>query len=110
MPGLGEILDEIKDEALDVAKEEFKNLLENAKNDAHEFVKENAEKIEKWIIMLANKELEKSEFDALVRARRRIIKQHLNTLEIEAQTRLKKITAGLVSLVTRKIVPALLGV
>jgi len=110
MPGLKEILDEIKDEALDAAREELKNLLSNAKDDAHEFVKDNAQKIEKWLVMLANKELGKSEFDALMRARRRILRQHLNTLEIEARTRLRKITTGLASLVTHKIVPALLGV
>jgi hypothetical protein len=109
MPGLKEILDEIKDEALDAAKTELKDLLASAKDDAHDFVKDNAKKIEKWLVMLANKELEKPEFDALMRARKRIVKQHLNTLEIEARTKLKKITTGLANLVVRKIVPAVLG-
>jgi hypothetical protein len=110
MPKLKEILDAIKDEALDSVKEELKDLIKHAKEDAHDFVKENAEKVESWLAMLAEGELDKPEFDALMRARKRIVKQHLNTLEIEARARLEKVTTGLVNLVIRKIAPAIIGV
>ena len=107
MSSLNEILDAIKDEAFNSVKAEFKELLNKAKADSSDFAKENAEKLEKWLVMLARGELDKGEFNALVDARKRTVRQYLNTLEIQARSRLEKVTMGLVDLAIDNIVPIL---
>lgn len=109
MSSLNEILDAIKDEALNLTKTELKELLNKTKADSHDLVRKNAKKIESWLVMLAEGELDKEEFDALIDARKRIVREYLNTLEIQTRSRLEKITMGLIDLAIDKIVPVLIA-
>lgn len=104
---LNEILDAIKDEAFSSVKAEFKELLSKAKADGDAVVKKNTEKLERWLVMFARGELDKEEFDALVDAQRRAVREYLNTLEIQARARLEKITMGLLDFAIGRIAPIL---
>lgn len=108
MSSFDRILDAIKDEALDFAKDEFKVLLARAKADSNDLVKENAAKIVKWLKMIAEGDLDKDEFNALIDSQKRVVEQYLTTLEIQARARSEKITMGLINIAVGKIVPALI--
>ena len=107
MSSLNEILDGIKKEGFELVRTEFMGLLGQAKDDSEEMAKKTAKKIEKWLIMLATGDLDEEEFGQLVEARKRTVKQYLNTLEIEARVLLERITIGLIDMAVSKILPVL---
>ena len=106
MSTLEELLKETGDEGLDLVKTTFKELLINAKNDSHEVIKETGEKIEKWLELRANGELDDDELEALLNTRKRTVRQFLLMKEISARASLEKISVGLIDLVTNKFIGA----
>ncbi len=103
MSSIDEVLKSIGDEALESVKNELKDLLTQAKTEQEEFVKGTAERIEKWLKMRLDGELDNDELEALLNARKRVVRQNLNTLEIQARTRLEKIVFGVIDIVTNKL-------
>jgi hypothetical protein len=106
MSALEELLKETGDEGLDLIKSSFKELLLNAKNDSNEVIKETGEKIEKWLELRANGELDDDELEALLNARKRTVRQFLLMKEISVRASLEKISVGLIDLVTNKFIGA----
>jgi hypothetical protein len=107
MSSLNEVLGNMKEEGFDLVREQFMGLLGQAKEDKDEIAKKTAEKMERWLVMLASEDLDREEFEALVEGRARTVRQHLNTLEIEARVRVEKVTIGLIKIAVDKIVPIL---
>ena len=108
MPSIDDILRSIGDEALDSVKNEFKDLLSQAKDEQEKFVKETAEKIEKWLKMRVEGELDNDELESLLNARKRAVRQNLNTLEIQSRARLEKIVFGVIDIVANKLLDKIL--
>lgn len=82
-------------------------LLGNAKVDTEEIARRTAEKVARWMVLLAQGDLDKDEFDQLILAQERVVRQYLNTLEIEARARLEKTTIKLIEIAITKIIPHL---
>ncbi len=97
------------DEAQALVWKEFADLLLGAKADVHQFVKDNAGKVEKWAVMLATGQLTRRDFDLLVAEQRAKIQQFLNTVQIEQKARLERLTVGLLDILTNKLLDALLS-
>ena len=101
---INELLSSTQTEIEQTVKTEFLNLLKEAKVEQEEFVKETAEKIEKWLLIYAQGEFDKDELEALLNARKRVVQQNLNTIQISARARLEKMTMGLIDIVLNKLI------
>ena len=108
MASIDEVLKSLGDEVLDSVKTEFIDLLSQAKDEQIDFVNETAEKIEKWLIMRVNGEFDDDELEALLNARKRVVRQNLNTLEIQSRARVEKIVFGIIDIVTNKLLNKIL--
>lgn len=108
MPEIKELLDQIGDAAIANAKNEFIDLYNQALSEQEEFVKETAEKTKKWLEMRLKNELTNEEFLALLEARKRVVQQNINTLEIQSRARLEKIIFGIIDIAANKLLERIL--
>src|SRR5260221_12832968 len=104
MSQLDNALNQIASDSVQDAKNEFQQLLSEAKGSSDAFVKDNAGKVENWVVMLSNNTIDKEEFDDLM------AEQFVNTQAIGAQAHGQHLTLQLLDLTATKIVPALLAV
>jgi len=109
MSELENALDRIRDNALQDAKNEFQQLLSEAKGSSEQFIKNNSARVEQWVVMLSNGEIDKEEFDDLIADQRLAAEQFVNTQAIGAQARQQRLTLQILDLTITNIVPALLA-
>jgi hypothetical protein len=110
MSQLDNALNQIASTSVQDAKNEFQQLLSEAKGSSDAFVKDNAGKVESWIVMLSNNTIDKEEFDDLMADQKLEAEQFVNTQAIGAQAHGQHLTLQLLDLTATKIVPALLAV
>jgi hypothetical protein len=68
MPNINAVLDGLKLEAVDLAKDTFKDFTATAKRDVDDFLNESREQLERWTTLLVEKQLTKEEYEMLVRS------------------------------------------
>lgn len=107
MPQINDILSETGDEALDLIKTTFKDLLFKSKNDTEQIIKETGDKLEEWLVDRANNEIDDYELKSLLETRRRVVEEFILTKEIEARATLEKISIGLIDIITNKFIGAI---
>lgn len=95
-------LDTKGDEKKALIKTNLLELIQGAKSETETLVKETEEKIEKWLEWKIQGEINSDELKALLDARRRTVRQFLNSQEIAARARLEKVTMGLIDHVINK--------
>ena len=84
---LDSALDQVGDESAAAAIKEFQDLLGEAKGDTSEFVRQNAEELERRLVLLKNRKIDKEDFDFFVENQKRDFRvfidgqpaQHRNT-------------------------------
>lgn len=99
---LQDLIETSEDEAKDLIKTHLLELINDAKIETHSVAKETGDKIEKWLILRVKGDIDSDELEALLNARRRTVRQFLNSQEISARARLEKVTLGLIDLVLNK--------
>lgn len=104
MSELNEVLQSTGSDAKELVKQTLIALIDSAKNDVEPIAKETAKKVELWVKMRALGEIDSDELEALLNARRRTVRQFLNTQEIKVRARLESLTLGLVDLVLNKAI------
>lgn len=104
MSKIDDVLDSIKGEALEMVKEQLKDLLAAAKAETDAVVRETGQKIQHWLLLRAQGELSDEELQALLYSRDQLLRQYKNTLDIKARARFEKIAVALVNLVLDKLV------
>ena len=109
MPPLDNVLNKVRDGSVAAAKAEFQDLLNEAKGASEQFISDNATKVETWITMLSNGEIDKEEFDDLIADQRLAAEQFDNTQRIEDQQRRARLTLRVLQLAATTIGPALLA-
>ena len=102
MSTLAGLINTSGDDAKEFIKMGLLDLINEAKSESEIVVKETGQKIEKWLTLKANNEIDADELEALLNARQRIVSQFLNTEEIRTKARLEKITTGLIEHVLSK--------
>ena len=108
MSTLSELIETTSDDAKELIKTNLLELIQGAKSEADSVAKETGEKIEKWLLLKIRGEIDSDELEALLNARRRTVRQFLNSQEIAARARLEKVTIGLIDLVLHKALGAIL--
>src|SRR5262245_40536810 len=89
---LDSAVDQISDESVAEAKEEFQDLLSQAKGDTSELVRQNAEELERRLVLLKKKKIDKEDFDFFVENQKRDLRVFIDSQPAQAQERAEKLT------------------
>ena len=99
---IDDVLGATDDEAFDRILATFREHLFEAKNEATRFAQENSQRLENWLVLRANGDLDDDELRSLIRSQKLLAEQFLNSQEIADRARLEKLTIGLLDTVMDK--------
>jgi uncharacterized membrane protein YheB (UPF0754 family) len=105
---LDSALDQIGDQSVAAATKEFQDLLAQAKGDTTELIRQNAEELERRLILLKERKIDKEDFDYFVENQKRDLKVFIDSQPAQAQERAEKLTLDLLGMAATKVAPLLL--
>lgn len=105
-----EALDTIKLEAMATIKDEFKDLIEQANNDASDFIKKSADQVKQALIYRAEGKLSDDDVATLLRKQKKIAQIEANSAQIELLSRIQKITYRILDIAIDVLVKAIVPV
>jgi hypothetical protein len=105
---LDSALDQVGDESAAAAMQEFQDLLGEAKGDTQELVRQNAEELERRLVLLKNREIDKEDFDHFVENQKRDLRVFIDSQPAQNQERVEKLTLHVLEIAVTKVVPLLL--
>jgi hypothetical protein len=91
-----------------VAIKEFQDLLGEAKGDTSELVRQNAEELERRLVLLKNREIDKEDFDYFVENQKRDLRAYVDGQPAQAQEHAEKVTLQVLEIAVTKVVPILI--
>ena len=106
---LDSALDQVGDESAAAAMKEFEDLLVEAKADAQDLVRENAEELERRLVLLKNGEIDKEDFDYFVENQKRALRVFIDAQPAQKQERAEKLTLHVLEIAVTKVVPVLIA-
>jgi len=89
---LDSALDQVGEESSAAAIKEFQDLLREAKGDTSELVRQNAEELERRLVLLKNHEIDKDDFDYFVENQKRDLRAYVDGQPAQAQEHAEKVT------------------
>jgi hypothetical protein len=89
---LDSALDQIGDESVAAATQEFQDLLGEAKGNSEELVRQNAEEIERRLVLLKKRQIDKEDFDHFIESQKRDLRVFVDGQPAQAQERAEKLT------------------
>ena len=89
---LDSAIGQVSDESVAEAKEEFQDLLTQAKGDTSELVRQNADELERRLILLKKRKIDKEDFDFFVENQKRDLRVFIDSQPAQAQERAEKLT------------------
>jgi uncharacterized membrane protein YheB (UPF0754 family) len=98
---LDSALSQISDESVAAAKEEFQDLLAQAKGDTTELVRQNANELEARLILLKKRKIDKEDFDHFVENQKRDLRVFIDSQPAQAQERAEKLTLRVLEVAAR---------
>lgn len=102
-------LGQVGDESVAAATKEFQDLLTQAKGDTTELIRQNAEELERRLILLKERKIDKEDFDYFVENQKRDLRVFIDSQPAQAQERAEKLTLDLLGMAVTKIAPLLLA-
>jgi hypothetical protein len=106
---LDSALDQVGDESVAAAITEFQDLLGQAKGDTSELVRDNAQELERRLILLKNREIDKEDFDFFVENQKRDLTVFVDSQPAQAQERAEKLTLHVLEIAVTKVAPVLIA-
>jgi hypothetical protein len=106
---LDSALDQVGDEAVAASMKEFQDLLAQAKGDTTELIRQNAEELERRLVLLKNGEIDKEDFDFFVENRKRDLRVFVDSQPAQSQERAEKLTLQILEIAATKVVPVLIA-
>src|SRR5215470_15139665 len=106
---LDSALDQVGDESAAAAMKEFQDLLGEAKGDSSELVRQNAQELERRLILLKNGQIDKEDFDFFVENQKRDLRVFVDAQPAQAQERAEKLTLQVLEIAATKVVPILIA-
>lgn len=94
-----DFIDSIADEGRALAKGELKQLIANGKKDQSDFVRLQAENLERWTVMLAEGDLTPKGYKKLVRKMEILTQLHAIKLKVSAKASAQRLAEGIQKLV-----------
>jgi hypothetical protein len=98
-----DFIDGIADEGKTLAKAEFKQLIENAKQDQSDFVRLQAENLERWTVMLADGDLTSQGYKKLVEKMEALTQLEVIKLKVKAKASAQRLAEGIQKLVINSL-------
>jgi hypothetical protein len=98
---LDSALDQVSDESVAAAKEEFQDLLAQAKGDTSELVRQNAKELEERLVLLKKRKIDKEDFDYFVENQKRDLRVFIDSQPAQAQERAEKLTLHVLEIAAR---------
>lgn len=98
-----DFIDGLKDAAGALAKDELKDLIADAKKDQSDFVRLQAENLERWTVMLADGELTPTGYKLLVRKMEVLTQLDVIKLKVAAKARAQRLAEGIEDLVVKGV-------
>ena len=89
---LDSALDQIGDESVAAATQEFQDLLGQAKGDTSELIRQNAEEVERRLVLLKKRKIDKEDFDHFIENQKRDLRVYVDGQPAQAQERAEKLT------------------
>ena len=89
---LDSALDQVGEESSALAIKEFQDLLGEAKGDTSELVRQNAEELERRLVLLKNHEIDKDDFDYFVENQKRDLRAYVDSQPAQSQEHAEKVT------------------
>ena len=89
---LDSALDQITDESVAASKEEFQDLLAQAKVDTSELIRQNAQELEERLVLLNKRKIDKEDFDFFVENQKRDLRVFVDSQPAQQQERAEKLT------------------
>ena len=89
---LDSALDQVGEESSAAAIKEFQDLLGEAKGDTSELVRQNAEELERRLVLLKNHEIDKDDFDYFVENQKRDLRAYVDSQPAQSQEHAEKVT------------------
>src|SRR5437762_7511447 len=102
-------LDQVTFESTAAAMKEFQDLLAQAKGDTSELVRQNAEELEKRLVLLKKRKIDKEDFDFFVENQKRDLRLFIDSQPAQAQERTEKLTLHVLEIAATKVVPVLIA-
>lgn len=106
---LDSALEQVGDESVAAAITEFQDLLGQAKGDTSELVRQNAQELERRLILLKNGEIDKEDFDFFVENQKRDLRVFVDSQPAQVQERAEKLTLHVLEIAATKVVPVLIA-
>jgi len=106
---LDSALGQVGDESAAAAIQEFQDLLGEAKGDTQELVRENAEELERRLVLLKNRKIDKEDFDYFVENQKRALRVYIDAQPAQTQEHVEKVTLKVLEIAATKVVPILIA-
>jgi hypothetical protein len=106
---LDSALDQVGDESAAAAIKEFQDLLGQAKGDTSELVRQNAEELERRLVLLKERKIDKADFDYFVENQKRDLRVYVDSQPAQDQERAEKLTLQILEIAATKVVPILIA-
>ena len=106
---LDSALDQVSDESAAAAIKEFQDLLGEAKGDTSELVQQNAEELERRLVLLKERKIDKEDFDYFVENQKRDLRVYVDSQPAQDQERAEKLTLHVLEIAATKVVPILIA-
>jgi|SRR5689334_10063494 uncharacterized membrane protein YheB (UPF0754 family) len=106
---LDSALDEVSDESVAASIKEFQDLLGQAKGDSSELVRQNAEELERRLVLLKQRKIDKEDFDFFVENQKRDLRVFIDSQPAQSQERAEKLTIKVLEIAVTKVAPVLLA-
>jgi hypothetical protein len=106
---LDSALDQVSDESVAAAMKEFQDLLAKAKGDTTEQIRQNAEELERRLVLLKNGEIDQEDFDFFVENQKRDLRVFIDSQPAQSQEHAEKLTLHILEIAVTKVVPILIA-
>ncbi len=105
---LDSALDQVGDESSAAAIKEFQDLLGQAKGDTSELIRQNAEELERRLVLLKDHKIDKEDFDYFVENQKRDLRVFVDAQPAQDQEHAEKLTLQVLEIAVTKVVPILI--
>jgi deferrochelatase/peroxidase EfeB len=94
-------LGQVSDESIAAAKDEFHDLLAQAKGDTSELVRQNANELEERLVLLKKRKIDREDFDYFIENQKRDLRVFIDSQPAQAQERAEKLTLRVLEIAAR---------
>jgi hypothetical protein len=98
---LDSALGQVSDESVVAAKNEFQDLLAQAKGDTSELVRQNANELEERLVLLKKRKIDKEDFDYFIENQKRDLRVFIDSQPAQARERAEKLTLRVLEIAAR---------